>query len=218
MRDIARTPVVPGANDNLSGVAGLVALAEALRERPVDGPAGRARLLRRRGGPAGRDLRLRPRHLAPLDRERTWVLNLETLGSPELAMLEGEGAFVMEDYFDRGFRDLCAGSRRARNPDAARDARDDEHRHGGPEPDGDPDRLPDLAQPPQGTRQLPLAHRRPENLNYATIAAAADLAEARHPASSLPALNRRTRTPARGSLGRREDGGLGAEDGPRRAR
>ena len=47
------------------------------------------------------------RHLAPLDRERTWVLNLETVGSPSLALLEGEGAFVMEDYFDRGLRDLC---------------------------------------------------------------------------------------------------------------
>jgi len=42
------------------------------------------------------------RHLAPLDRDRTWVLNLDTVGSPELVMLEGEGCFVMEDYFDRG--------------------------------------------------------------------------------------------------------------------
>ena len=47
------------------------------------------------------------RHLAPLDRERSWLINLETIGSPELAMLEGEGAFVIEDYFDRGLRDLC---------------------------------------------------------------------------------------------------------------
>lgn len=35
--DIARSPVVPGANDNLSAVALLVALAERLRERPVKG-------------------------------------------------------------------------------------------------------------------------------------------------------------------------------------
>ena len=38
-KDIARHPVVPGANDNLSGVAALVALAEAFRERPVARPA-----------------------------------------------------------------------------------------------------------------------------------------------------------------------------------
>ena len=48
------------------------------------------------------------RHLSRLDPERTWVLNLETLGSPELTLLEGEGPLVMEDYFDRGFRDLIA--------------------------------------------------------------------------------------------------------------
>ena len=35
-------------------------------------------------------------------------MNLETLGSPRLIMLEGEGPIVMEDYHDRGFRDLVA--------------------------------------------------------------------------------------------------------------
>ena len=35
--DIARSPIVPGANDNLTAVAALVALAERLREDP---PAG----------------------------------------------------------------------------------------------------------------------------------------------------------------------------------
>ncbi|MEA2349628.1 MAG: hypothetical protein QOG86_569, partial [Thermoleophilaceae bacterium] len=37
MADVARSPTVPGANDNLSGVAGLVALAEMLAERPPPG-------------------------------------------------------------------------------------------------------------------------------------------------------------------------------------
>jgi Zn-dependent M28 family amino/carboxypeptidase len=46
------------------------------------------------------------RHLSGLDRETTWVLNLDTLGSPELILLEGEGPVIMEDYPDRGFRDL----------------------------------------------------------------------------------------------------------------
>ena len=48
------------------------------------------------------------RHFPALDRDRTWFLNLETLGSPRLIMLEGEGPVVMEDYHDRAFRDLVA--------------------------------------------------------------------------------------------------------------
>ena len=106
--DIHRSPVVPGANDNLSAVAALVALAEALRERPVEGvrvllvSCGAEEVLQ--GGIYG----FAKRHLSRLDPERTWVLNLETLGSPELTLLEGEGPLVMEDYFDRGFRDLIA--------------------------------------------------------------------------------------------------------------
>ncbi len=105
--DIARHPVVPGANDNLSGVAALVAIAEALRDRPLAGArvllasCGAEEVLQ--GGVYG----FSRRHLAPLDRDRTWVINLDSIGSGELAMLEGEGAFVMEDYFDRGLRDLC---------------------------------------------------------------------------------------------------------------
>jgi Zn-dependent M28 family amino/carboxypeptidase len=45
-------------------------------------------------------------HFGALDRERTWFLNLDTVGSPRLILLEGEGPVVMEDYPDRGFRDL----------------------------------------------------------------------------------------------------------------
>ncbi len=108
MGDIARSPVVPGANDNLTAVAVLVALAERLREEPVTGlkvvlaSCGAEEVLQ--GGIYG----FTERHLRPLDRDRTWVLNLDTLGSPGLIMLEGEGCVVMEDYFDRGFRDLVA--------------------------------------------------------------------------------------------------------------
>jgi hypothetical protein len=107
LADIARNPVVPGANDNLTGAAALVAIAERLRDEPISGArillvsCGAEEVLQ--GGIYG----FAKRHLRPLDRERVWVINLETVGSPELALLEGEGAFVMEDYFDRGFRDLC---------------------------------------------------------------------------------------------------------------
>jgi hypothetical protein len=108
MHDIATSDVVPGANDNLSGCAALVAVAEALRERPPEGvrvilaSCGAEEVMQ--GGIYG----FCERHLAPLDRERTWVLNLDTIGSPNLVMLEGEGCVVMEDYFDRPWRDLVA--------------------------------------------------------------------------------------------------------------
>lgn len=104
--DVARSPVVPGANDNLSAVAALVELAERLRAQPVPGmrvllvSCGAEEVLQ--GGIYG----FAARHFPTLDRERTWMLNLDTIGSPELLLIEGEGPFVMEDYFDRRFRDL----------------------------------------------------------------------------------------------------------------
>ncbi len=106
LADIQRSAVVPGANDNLSAVAVLVAVAEALESKPVEGvrvvlaSCGAEEVLQ--GGIHG----FAARHLAGMDRERTWVLNLDSVGSPELALLEGEGELVMEDFFDRGWRDL----------------------------------------------------------------------------------------------------------------
>jgi hypothetical protein len=106
--DVARSPIVPGANDNLTAVAVLVALAERLRAAPVEGlrvvlaSCGAEEVIQ--GGIYG----FARRHFPALDRERTWFINLETLGSPRLIMLEGEGAVVMEDYHHRPFRDLIA--------------------------------------------------------------------------------------------------------------
>jgi Zn-dependent M28 family amino/carboxypeptidase len=104
--DIARSPVVPGANDNLSAVALIVALAERLRERPVKGvrallvSLGAEEILQ--GGIYG----FMARHAPVLDPDRTYFLNFDTVGSPELVMLEGEGTTVMEDYYRATFRDL----------------------------------------------------------------------------------------------------------------
>ncbi|MGC9220792.1 MAG: M28 family metallopeptidase [Solirubrobacteraceae bacterium] len=108
MTDIAAGQVVPGANDNLSGVAVLVALAERLRERPLQGlrvlllSCGAEEVLQ--GGVHS----FAKHHFPLLARDSTWFLNLDTVGSPILALLEGEGPLVMEDYFDRRFRDLVA--------------------------------------------------------------------------------------------------------------
>ena len=106
--DVARSPIVPGANDNLTAVAVLVALAERLRAEPIEGLrvllvcCGAEEVVQ--GGIHG----FARRHFGELDRERTWFLNLDTVGSPRLIMLEGEGPIVMEDYPDRSFRDLVA--------------------------------------------------------------------------------------------------------------
>lgn len=108
MEDIQRSEIVPGANDNLSSIAVMVALAEGLRERPAPGlrvilaSCGAEEVLQ--GGIYG----FCERRLSRLDRERTWVLNLDTVGSPGLVLLEGEGPVVMEDFFDITWRDLIA--------------------------------------------------------------------------------------------------------------
>ena len=106
--DIARHRIVPGANDNLSGVAVLMAVAESLKAEPVEGvrvvlaSCGAEEVLQ--GGVYG----FVDRHLKPLDPGRTLVLNIDTVGSPRLILLEGEGPVVMEDYCNPDFRDLIA--------------------------------------------------------------------------------------------------------------
>jgi Zn-dependent M28 family amino/carboxypeptidase len=106
LADIRRSPTVPGANDNLSGVAGLVALAEMLRARPVPG-------LRVLLVSCGAEETLQDgirafmsRHGDELATGRSFFINLDTIGSPHLVMLEGEGPLHMEDYAGPSLRDL----------------------------------------------------------------------------------------------------------------
>jgi acetylornithine deacetylase/succinyl-diaminopimelate desuccinylase-like protein len=107
LADIWRSETVPGANDNLTACAVLVAIAEMLRERPIGG-------LRVWLVSAGAEETLQDgirafmeRHESELDREMTSFLCLDTVGSPRLVMLEGEGPMWMEDY-DPGLRDTVA--------------------------------------------------------------------------------------------------------------
>lgn len=106
--DIERSPTVPGANDNLSAVAALVALARAFRERPVTG----VRILLVSCGAEeslqGGIRAFAARRLPDLDPATTFVFNMDTIGSPHLIMIEGEGPFVMEEYTDPGWRDRVA--------------------------------------------------------------------------------------------------------------
>jgi hypothetical protein len=106
--EISLRSTVPGANDNLSGVAALVALAELAERRP---PKGVRLLLVSCGAEESLQEGARAfmaRHRDELDPERTWFLNLETIGSTRLILLEGEGPIWMEDYEDPSFRDLVA--------------------------------------------------------------------------------------------------------------
>jgi hypothetical protein len=104
--DVWRSQTVAGANDNLSGVAALVALAELLRERPVPG-------LRVLLVSCGAEETLQDgirafvaRHRHELAPGSTCFLNLDSVGSPHLAMLEGEGPVWMEDYCGPWLREL----------------------------------------------------------------------------------------------------------------
>jgi len=100
MFDIGRSEVVPGANDNLSAVAVLVALARSLAERPVDG----VRVLLLSTGSEESFMEgmqgFMRRHRATLDPAHTTVLCLECVGSPTLALVEAEGMLRMRPYSD----------------------------------------------------------------------------------------------------------------------
>jgi hypothetical protein len=105
--EIGARGVVPGANDNLTGVATLVGLARRLAEEPVEG----VRVLLVSTGSEESFMEgmqaFARRHFASLPTERTHVICVDTVGSPELVMLEGEGMLRMHDY-PEAFREHVA--------------------------------------------------------------------------------------------------------------
>jgi Zn-dependent M28 family amino/carboxypeptidase len=106
--DVWRSQTVAGANDNLSGVAALVALAELLHEEPLPG----MRVLLVSCG-AEETLQDGVRaflasHRHELSGAPAWFVNLDTVGSPHLAMIEAEGPIWMETYAGPWLRDLLA--------------------------------------------------------------------------------------------------------------
>ena len=154
-------------------------LAEALEREPLQGlrvvlvSCGAEEVLQ--GGVYG----FCERHLAPLDRERTWMLNLDTVGSPGLVLLEGEGAIVMEDFFDRTWRDLIvAVAERERIPMRrgmrARTSTDSVV----PSRMGIPTACLVSINRYKGLSNYHQMSDTPEKISYPTVACAADLAEA----------------------------------------
>jgi acetylornithine deacetylase/succinyl-diaminopimelate desuccinylase-like protein len=110
MADIGRSAVVAGANDNLSAVAVLLALARSLAERPA--PGVRVLLLSTGSEESfmeGMQGFIR-RHHGTLDPARTTVLCLECLGSPTLTLVEAEGMLRMRYYSDAARQRLAAAA------------------------------------------------------------------------------------------------------------
>jgi hypothetical protein len=120
MADIGARGVVPGANDNLSAVATLLAIARSLRERPLEGlrvllvSTGSEESFMEGMQAFGR------RHFPDLDRERTDMLCIECVGSPFLYVLEGEGMLRMRDYPPEAREALAEAAREAGVPIARR--------------------------------------------------------------------------------------------------
>ncbi|HEU4657312.1 MAG TPA: M28 family peptidase [Capillimicrobium sp.] len=103
--DIGARKVVPGANDNLTGVAVVLAMARMLRERPIPGlrvvlvSTGSEESFEE--GMQGFARTWWPK----LPRERTHVFVVDTVGSPELTLPEREGMLIPYRY-DDAFKDL----------------------------------------------------------------------------------------------------------------
>lgn len=107
MANIGPSRVVPGANDNLSAVGALAALAHELSERP---PAGVRVLLLSTGSEEGFMEGMQAfgrRHFPELDRRTTEFLCLECIGSPHLCIVEAEGMLRMR-YYTESSRDRLA--------------------------------------------------------------------------------------------------------------
>jgi Peptidase family M28 len=95
--DIGARDAVPGANDNATGVAALLAIARALAERPTE----RIRVMLVSTSEEALCEGMQAfgaRHFEGLPRDRTFFLSLDTLGSPHLLVLRGEGMLGVREY------------------------------------------------------------------------------------------------------------------------
>ncbi len=98
MANIGASRVVPGANDNLSSVGVLMALAHELPERLS---AGTRVILLSTGSEEGFMEGMQAfgrRHFPALDRETTEFVCIECVGSPNLCLVEAEGMLRMRHY------------------------------------------------------------------------------------------------------------------------
>jgi hypothetical protein len=97
LADIGSRETVTGANDNATGVAVLVAIARALAERPTENVRVMLVSTSEEALCEGMQAFAR-RHFAELPHESTFFLSVDTLGSPHLLVLRGEGMIRMREY------------------------------------------------------------------------------------------------------------------------
>lgn len=98
LAEIGVRDVVPGANDNGSAVIALLALARSLRADP---PTGIRVVLLSVGSEESFSEGMKAfgeRHFPSLPVESTFFLCLESIGSPHLLVLRGEGFLKMREY------------------------------------------------------------------------------------------------------------------------
>jgi hypothetical protein len=108
MADIGMRKTVPGANDNGTAVVALLALAQRLVEEP---PQDLRVILLSAGAEESFSEGIKAfgeRHFAELPRESTFFLAVDSIGSPHLLVLRGEGFLKMREYPRRAL-DLMDG-------------------------------------------------------------------------------------------------------------
>src|SRR4051795_12861767 len=97
MAHIGAGEVVPGANDNGTGCIAQIAIARALAERPPENTRILFLSTSEEALCEGMGLFME-RHAAELPTDRTFFLCLDTLGSPNLLALRGEGMLKLREY------------------------------------------------------------------------------------------------------------------------
>jgi hypothetical protein len=101
MTEIGLRETVPGANDNGTAVVSLLALAQRFLEQP---PEGIRVILLSAGAEESFSEGMKAyaeRHFPELPKDSTFFLVLESLGSPHLLVLRGEGFLKMREYSPR---------------------------------------------------------------------------------------------------------------------
>ncbi len=98
MADVASRGAVPAANDNGTAVVGLIELARRFRRDPPDDTR---LILLSTGSEESLSEGMRAfgkRHFPELPTDRTFFINMDTIGSPYLCVIRGEGFLKMFEY------------------------------------------------------------------------------------------------------------------------